>query len=153
MQVTENPAHLSQQKGKVIGPCKSNTFSFRVGWIQGKSVVLPSLVLLSLMLAPFLDGLCPCGARWRPSSGLHCLLLSGQQKGDTLFSDSHWLILGHVPGPEPITMARSSDILVGLAPGHLGVGQPLPNRRGVRLEELGSQRRSSRLLLKKGDGC
>lgn len=49
----------------------------------------------------------PSGAAQWPTSGLCHVLSSAQQKGEILFPDSHWLILGHVPMPESITIAWS----------------------------------------------
>lgn len=41
MQVTENAIQLPQQKGKCIGQHKSSRVSFRLSWIQEKSITAP----------------------------------------------------------------------------------------------------------------
>lgn len=106
MQVTENLTQLSQQKGKCIGQYKSNRISFRLGWIQEESFTSPSGLAFPGVGALLRQAL-PSGAGCWLISGLHHLLSSAQQKGEILFSGSHWLILGHMLMPEPITMAWS----------------------------------------------
>lgn len=156
MPVTENPTQLSQQKRKCVGPCKSNRFSFRIGWIQGKSDLFPFLALLSLMLSPFSGRLCPLVQDDGPCLA-HIISFHQPSRREREGEVSFLAVIGSL-WVMCLCLRQSLrpriEIFIGLDLSYIG-GEPasLKPQQSETQGVFCFQRRISRLLLRKRVGC